>query len=187
MFFDGFTWQVGATFCAAIAAGIVGLRQVGIADGQRAIAREQAATAKAAMEVAKAQALTARLAQRSALFERRLTVFQTIQDYVRVGQKGDAFALVDFNSRLDKTITETRFLFPTNVGSAINDLISVVDEYTEMVHVRQFDSSKEIEDRTRLLRNQLRGSVTSLADIMGDEMKLYSSSQFDNPSTPKHS
>lgn len=164
MFFDGFTWQVGATFFAAAVAGcvagVIGWRQVDIA--------------RASMEIAKAQALTARLTQRGALFQKRFEVYLVVQSYLNTALHGDAFALIDFNDKLRKLNAEVRFLFPQSVGNVVNQAFETADEFVELRTRHQLDGSGATEERIRRLRKQLREIVIALPDIMGDEMKLFS-------------
>lgn len=181
-----FSWQAFATLFTGIVAAAgaitIGLKQVGIArrqaeiaDGQRLIASGQAATAQAAIEIAKAQALTARLAQRGNLFERRLKVYTTVQDYLQIALRGKFDGLVDLTPRVRDALNEARFLFPETVSNAFLEAFELADECALMIEDRRDGTKKAIEDPDRLreLRHKLRDILGSLSKTMGDEMVLF--------------
>lgn len=173
IYMDTFNWQVVATFFAAGGAVIVGWRQVGIADGQRAIAASQAATARAAVQVAEAQALTARLAQRGNLFEKRLKVYNTVEDYIRSGLNGAPDALIELNPEVNNALNTARFLFPEHAVRSILDIFAAADECADMRHDDRTEMSGESSKRLRQLRAELRSALADLSKRMGDEMQLY--------------
>lgn len=194
IYMDTFTWQVFATFVAAGCALLVGWRQVGIADrqasiaaGQRTIAEgqaatataavqiaeAQAATARAAVQIAEAQALTARLAQRGALFDRRLKVYNVVRDYIQIGLQGDPLKLFEIDQKVKDALNEARFLFPETVNRSFLTAFELADECADMTHDRRTSMAATSAERLRELRHQLRAIVAELAKTMGDEMKLF--------------
>lgn len=174
---DTFTWQVAATFFAAAIAGVValviGLRQVGIADGQRLIAKEQADTAKAAIEVVRAQALTARLAQRGALFDRRFEVYEAVQNYLVTSLDGKLDELFSLDKGIRSALSKSRFLFPETVELAFQAALMLADECAQLAYSRRTNPTDHNSARLKEVRQAMFRILSSLKDTMGEEMRLY--------------
>jgi hypothetical protein len=188
---SGFTWQVAATFFAAMCAIAIGLRQVGIAkrqaeiaDGQRAIAAGQAETARLAIEIAKGQAATARIAQRSNLFDKRFEVYQAVQTYIAIAlQQGGLVVrqgkneFADDKGKIYVALQKARFLFSETARASIDDACALADEFAmavaEIPLFPEFETKEQRSSRLHVKQMELIDVLRSLSDRMGDEMKLY--------------
>ena len=172
-----FTWQAFATLVTGVAATggaiFIGTRQLAINRAQVKVAAGQA-------RIANIQAVTARMAQRSALFEKRYAVYTAIQDYIRKSMyvKNEDWMTLPLEP-LQEALQKARFLFPPSVRSSLADALDAADEFAETTHDLQKNGPYPSRDDPRRVnrsakRKIVRERLNALSELMGEEMRLYS-------------
>lgn len=168
-------WQPLATlatgFMAASAAWFIARRQLRITQFQAEISERAA-------EVAAGQARTAELARRAALFDRRYEVYAAVQEYLNYSlgprrKDMDAIPPQGAFDRLRTALSQSRFLFPRTVLTAIDAAFEIADKLDIASATADDDEDRAL---VRALRKDLRAKLSNLADEFGDEMRLYADS-----------
>ena len=163
-----FDWQsfatLGAGGMAAVAAGVIGLRQMRITDRQN--------------EILKRQVILAEIAVRHDLFERRYAVYDAARQYLGFITRHAEAPPNDLKADFLDAMNHSRLLFREEVHDNLreiwarsNDFIVLKAEmdriYRQSAHYGEGNPEREHD-----LLTAIHDDLVGLVDLFGDELKL---------------
>jgi acyl-homoserine lactone acylase PvdQ len=173
---------------AVLGATLLGFRQLKLLHQQLKVTEQQATIADRQAGILAHQVEVDRAKLRADLFDRRLEVYQACKAYIRVAlsYQVDDTKLLEASAVLASQLEQAEFLF---AGEVRERLRTTIDEATELqaareevAELRRADPAADTPEATKLnetmnrvrqLRKHLRETLPSLADAMGEEMKLF--------------
>jgi len=170
---------------AVAAAGFVGWRQTRISADQNSILRKQAETADTQADIMSLQAEIMHrqseielLGVRASLFDERLKVYTALKSYVQEVSRSGAAKMTIQSDETKDILARAEFLFPKDVRKAVEEVewLAGTLKYTfdQLIETAKLRSpSPHLSTQAAKLREQLTTKLERLADMMGDEMRLY--------------